>query len=173
MAYNRNINLLGGFAMNQRKLANLLKTVIIGAGSCAAAVYLFILPQVGLNIVEKYPEFDYAFWPWLIFLFGTALPVFAALGCAFRVAVEIGRDNSFSKINAKMLKAIAILAAADTSYFFVGNAVLFALSMNFVAIVLLSLLVVFIGFAVTVACGALSHLILKAAEMREENELTI
>ena len=86
---------------------------------------------------------------------------------------EIGKDNSFSEINAKMLKTIALLAAMDSVYIFVAGGILFALGMSTGIVEVLILFVVFAGVVVTVAAAALSHLVYKAAAMKEENDLSI
>ena len=96
-----------------------------------------------------------------------------SLLCCLRVASEIGRDNSFSYINARMLKRIAALAAFDSAFLFVGSGIFFTFNMCGGGLLLLILVVVFVGVTITVAAAALSHLIYKAAQMAEENELTI
>ena len=72
-----------------------------------------------------------------------------------------------------MLKMIALLAAMDSVYIFVAGGILFALGMSTGIVEVLILFVVFAGVVVTVAAAALSHLVYKAAAMKEENDLTI
>ena len=45
--------------------------------------------------------------------------------------------------------------------------------MNHPGIILYSLIVVFAGVAISVAAATLSHLVLKAAKLQEENDLTV
>ena len=111
--------------------------------------------------------------PWLIFLSLTAIPIYIALFFAWKIFANIGNDNSFCKENAGYLKWISWLAGGDAAYFFLGNIVLMFLNMNHPGIVLYSLIVVFAGTAVSVASAALSHLVLKAALLQEENDLTV
>ena len=159
--------------MAQKNLAKWLKFIILGVGACALFVYSVILPMYGQGAVLKYPEFAYCYKPWLWFLWSTGLPVLAALVLCWRIASNIGRDRSFSLDNARLLKWISWLAAADSGYFFIGNIVMLGLGMSHPGVTLLSFLVVFCGVAVTVAAAALSHLVLKAADLEEQNELTI
>ena len=72
-----------------------------------------------------------------------------------------------------LLKRVADLAAWDTLFFFLGNLTLLLLDMNHPSVLLLSLLVCFAGAAVTVAAVCLSHLVLKAAELQAESDLTV
>ena len=75
--------------------------------------------------------------------------------------------------NARLLKWISWLAAADSAYFFIGNIVLLFMNMSHPGVTLMSLIVVFGGVAITIASAALSHLIVKAADLQEESDLTI
>ena len=159
--------------MTQKALARWLKGIIILVGLCGLVVYFVLLGMFGAGIARQNPEFAYCFWPWLIFLWSTAIPCYCALGFCWRVAWIIGWDRSFSMDNARCLRWVSRLALGDTIWFFGGNLVLLCLNMNHPGVVLLSLIVVAFGIAVTVAAAALSHLVAKAAAMKDENDLTI
>lgn len=155
--------------MNQKNLALWLKLVIIGMAICGLGVYFYLLPVLGDSLSKAYPEFANRYYPWLIFLWVTALPCYAALFFCWRTAVQIGRDNAFSEINAKNLKIISQLAQADVCLFFIGNAVMLALNMSHPGILIASLLIDFAGIAIAVAANALSCLIQNAANIKSEN----
>lgn len=159
--------------MNQLKLSKWLKAVVIGTGICGAIIYFYVLPFWGKDLIISNTEFNVWYWPWLTFLWITAVPCYIVLICGWKIAVEIGKDNSFSRKNANLLKTISVLAATDSVFFFVGNLLLLLLNMNHPGIIILSLFVVFAGIVVTVTSASLSHLVLKAALLREENDLTI
>ncbi len=156
--------------MEQKALAKWLKLVVLGVGLCGLAVYLGVIPGYGLSLRSQYPEFSNRFWPWLIFIWVSGIPCYAALALGWRIAGNIGRDRSFSMENARFLRTVSLLAALDTAYFFL---VLLFLNMSHPGVVLLSLLVVFAGAAAAVAAAALSHLVRKAALLQEENDLTV
>lgn len=159
--------------MSQKSLSKWLKGIIAGMAVCGAIIYLYLIPIWGRDLVEANPEFSNCYIPWLAVLLISSIPCYWGLYFGWRIATEIGKDNSFSKENASYLKNISMLAALDSVYFFMANLVLMVLGMNHPSIFLLSLFVVFAGIAVTVAAAALSHLVKKAADMKEENELTI
>lgn len=159
--------------MNQLKLSKWLKAVIIGTGILGTIIYFYVFPFWGRDIIASNPEFTSWYWPWLIFLWLTSIPCYAALICSWKIAKEIKNDNSFSRKNASLLRLISILASVDSGFLFAGNIVLFLLQMNHPGVVLLAFFVVFAGITVTVTAAALSHLVLKAAILHEENELTI
>lgn len=159
--------------MSQKSLSKWLKGIIAGMAVCGAIIYLYLIPVWGRDLVEANPEFSNCYIPWLAVLLISAIPCYWGLYFGWKISAEIGKDNSFSKENAFYLKNISMLAALDSVYFFGANLVLMLLGMNHPGIFLLSLFVVFAGIAVTVAAAALSHLVKKAADMKEENELTI
>ncbi|MBE7006207.1 MAG: DUF2975 domain-containing protein [Ruminococcaceae bacterium] len=159
--------------MKQKALARWLKAAVIGVALCLAVVYLLIIPDFGKSIAAQNPEFAFCYWPWLIFLWCTALPCIAALILGWGVAGRIGKDRSFCMENARALRAIAFLAAGDAAFFFLGNVVFLFLNMSHPGVVLASLLGVFAGVAVAIAAAALSHLVRKAAELQEQSDYTI
>ncbi len=160
--------------MRQKALSNWLKFIIIGVGICGLVVYLLVVPMLGQTVaVAEDGVFDHLYWPWLVFIWVTALPVYAALAFAWIIAVNIGRDRSFCVENARLLKWISALAAADAAFFFLGNILYLLLGWSHPGVTLLCLLVVFVGVAISVAAAALSHLVMKAAALQEQSELTI
>ena len=159
--------------MKQKKLSSWLKLVIAGMAACGLLVCFVMLPEIGRTIVSGAPEFAGWYRPWLAFLWLTAIPCFAALVFGWKIAGNIGADQSFSRENARLLKWIAWMAAGDAAFFFVGNLIMLLLNMNHPGVALASLLVVFAGAAVAVAAGCLSHLVGKAAALQEQSDLTI
>lgn len=159
--------------MEQKALSKWLKIIIIGVGICGLVGYFLVIPSFGQSLARQYPEFSGRYLPWLIFIWLTAIPCYIALFFGWKIAANIGRDRSFSVENANLLKWISWLAAGDSIYFFAGNVALLLLGMSHPGVVLLSLLVVFAGVAITVAAAALSHLVRKAAALQEESDLTI
>lgn len=159
--------------MKQATLARWLKAVLLCAALGALAVYGFILPALGQGIVAQNPEFFGYYWPWLIFLWATGVPCCIAFVLGWRIASRIGADRSFSQENAADLKWISILAALDSGYFFLGNVVFLLLNMHQPGVLLLALIVVLIGAAISIAAAVLSHLVQKAAGLQEQSDLTI
>jgi len=160
--------------MRQKSLSNWLKFIILGVGVCGLVIYLLVVPMLGKTVMAaENGAFDHLYWPWLVLIWVTGLPVYAALAFGWIIAVNIGRDRSFTVENARLLKWICILAAGDAAFFFLGNLVYLFLNWSHPGIMLLSLVVVFIGVAISVAAAALSHLVMKAALLQEQSDLTI
>ena len=159
--------------MDQKTLSKWLRIIIIGAGICGLIVYFFFIPMYGDEMRTMYPEFAYCFWPWLIFLWLTAIPCYAALVLGWKIAANIGKDRSFSSDNARYLSVVSKLAAADSAFFFIGNVIFMFLGMTHPGILIFSLFIIFIGIAIAVAAAVLSHLVKKASVLQEQSDLTI
>ncbi len=159
--------------MKQQHLSLTLRIIIIVLALIGLVFYLLILPEIGRTMVYNNPEFSHAYYPWLIGLWVSALPCFAVLVFCWLITANIKRDRSFSIENARYMKIISILAGADAVYFFILNITLLMMNMNHPGIVLGSLLVTFIGICICAAAAVLSHLILKAADLQDQSDLTI
>ena len=160
--------------MRQKSLSNWLKFIVVGVGICGLVIYLMVVPMLGQTIAASEDGFyDRLYWPWLLLIWVTALPCYAALAFGWIIAVNIGRDRSFSVENARLLKWISGLAAGDAAFFFVGNILYLLLGWSHPGITLLCLIVVFVGVAISVAAAALSHLVMKAALLQEQSDLTV
>ncbi len=159
--------------MTQKSFSKWLKGIIIGIALCGLVIYGCMIPMFGRDLVDANPEFAYCYEPWLAVLWISAVPCYLVLYNGWRITMEIARDNSFSKENARYLKRICMLALLDSVYFFLANLVMLFLDMNHPGILLGSLFVDFACVAVAVTAAALSHLALKAAKIQQENQLTI
>jgi len=159
--------------MNQKTLSRWLRIIIVGCALCGIVIFGMVVPAMGLSMKLMNPEFAYCFWPWLVFIWLTAIPCYAALVLGWKITGNIRTDRSFSRENARYLSWIAVLAAIDAAFFFLGNVVLLFMNMNHPGIMLAALIVVFSGGAVSVAAAVLSHLANKAAALQEQSDLTI
>ena len=156
-----------------KKLSLTLKLSIGGMALCGLVLYFGAIPIFAVSMRTSYPEFANRFWPWLTFLWGSALPCYGVLFYGWRVAGEIGQGNAFSGENAASLRAVARLAVLDTVYFALGNIILFLLSMSHPGIALGLMAVCVVGVIVAAVADTLSKLIAEAARLREEQDLTI
>ncbi len=159
--------------MTQKSLSKWLKGIILGIIVCGIIIYGFLIPMFGKDLAVENPEFAHCYYPWLVMLWISAIPCCLGLYHGWKITVEIAGDNSFSYENARHLKHICMLALADSAYFFVSNLAFLFLNMSHPAVLLASLFVDFAGVVVAVMAAALSHLVLKAAKIQQENQLTI
>mgnify|MGYP002750632877 FL=1 len=156
--------------MSQKSLSYWLKFVIIIMALCALAVHTAASLMLTVSEAE---EIDKLRMPWLIFLWASAIPILFAVIISWKTAANIGIGNAFCMQNAKHLKNIAICSAVDAAWVLIGETVLLFLNMNHPGIFLFSMVIVAIGVAISVAAACLSYYIKKAADLREQTELTI
>lgn len=159
--------------MTQSNLSKWLRAVIIAAAVCVLLVYLWLLPAALTEILDDIYAGAFLFLPVIVFLELTGVPILIALGIAWCIAGEIGRDNSFSHRNALYMKIIAALALIDVVYFQAGVIFFAFCGVMHPGVFLAVFFLDCFGLAISVCAAALSHLILKAAAIREENDLTV
>lgn len=159
--------------MEQKNLSNWLKCILIGIGILGLFFYTVVIPIFGIDLRTQYPEFSNRFWPWLAFIMVSGIPCFIVLSLSWKIASNIGRNQSFSEVNAKLLKLISGLSAGDAVFFFIGNILLLLFNMSHPSVVLVSFVVVFAGIAVSVTSAVLSYLVKKAAILQDQSDWTI
>lgn len=159
--------------MSQEEIAKWLKVITGGIGMMGVVFFFLFVPMLAGEMKDGYPEAACLYWPGLIYNFVIASVCYAILFCFWTVCCQIGRDNSFSKENAMAFKRISRLAVLFAAIWFAGFACLVALRCLHPAMLLFLIFAMFISFAVAICAAALSHLVLKAYELRQENELTI
>ena len=134
---------------------------------------LYCCPFLGLEMKFMYPEFGYMFWPCLIFVWVTAIPFYIGLYKGWLICGEFAKDNSFCKENVQRLKDISKLALLECILYLVAMIILLVLNLLHPSVLLMTLFIIFVGISVAVVAATLSHLVEKARELKEENDLTI
>ena len=159
--------------MEQRKMVKWLKFLVIFVAICGLILCAVVIPVVGRELSGMSPELGRYFKPWVTFVWVLAIPCFAALIHAWMIFSNIEKDKAFSMENAKHMEKISYLAGADTIALISGNIVLLILNINHPSVFLVFLMIGIIGIGISVAAAVLSHLIQKAANLQNENDLTI
>lgn len=159
--------------MKQKYLSKWLKVITVITGIIIAVIYFIFIPFMGKDLVNISSKIDYEYWPWLILIWITSVPCYIALVLFYRICIEIGNDNSFSEKNAKLLKEISWLAIIDAILFFVGSLGFSLVWGSNILVIAGALMVVFAGLAIGILTAALSHMVLKASRIKDENDLTI
>ena len=160
--------------MKRLGLVRTLKGTILFLAAMTAFFYIVVFPQ-RILLLEEPGRLNYdASWlvtPGLIAFSLSAIPIAIALVLFWQICTEIGRDNSFCHKNASRLSGIGFCALIDTGYCAVGTVTIEILVGS--PIWVTGLMVCTVGLAIALAAFLLSHLVLKAADMKSENDLTI
>ena len=159
--------------MNQQKLSKWLKCITILVTVMLTIILFLVIPASGRDIVCLNSRYSGWYMPWLLFIWVLGIPCYVVLGIFWGICNEIRNDNSFSIKNAKALAIISKLAIVDSFLLFLGIVLFSVFQMMHISILVLGILVVIEGIAISVIAAVLGHLVQKASKMKDENDLTI
>lgn len=158
--------------MKQNEVAGYLKVITVGVTILFASVLAVLLPMMVWDVLE---ETGMLYWGILIFFWISGIPAFGCLWKFWGICVRIGQDRSFTDENARAMRAM--------SHFMLADAVLFAgfLLVDVIAkwywqsfwMLILAVLSIGVSICLSIVCAALSHLIYKASQLQEDQDLTI
>ena len=159
--------------MKQKELSRWMKAIVVLGFICVLFLDAVWVPELGKDLAGNTPELQRMFWPCLIYFWISTIPVMVFMALVWKMATEIGRDNSFCHENAKRLRTCSHLALADVILYLIAGCVFGAMNLLHPALIIAGVIICSIGAAVAVCCAALSHLTRKAADMQAENDLTV
>ena len=159
--------------MGRVGLVRTLKGVVVFIALIVSLFYCFIFPQMIQEMGWQNANLAWLVEPSIAAVSVSVIPMAVALVLFWMICTEIGRDNSFCHKNAKLLCGIGFCALIDTGYCAVGTVTLCFLVQIHVSILLLGITASVAGTAIALAAFLLSHLVLKAADLKSENDLTI
>ncbi len=157
--------------MKRVGLVRTLKGTILFLAAIVAVCYIDIFPHTIREMGRENANVDWLVRPGIVAVSVSVIPIAIALVLFWMICTEIGRDNSFCHKNARWLSAIGFCALIDTAYCAVGTLTLEILVGS--PVWLLGLGACVVGLAIALAAFLLSHLVLKAADLKSENDLTI
>lgn len=155
--------------MNRKKSFGLMKIACAITFVLGVVLFGVVAPMIVLNLPEG-GLFTHSAVPELIYVEAVGALCFLSLWQAWKICREIGRDNSFSRENAKSLKRIARYMAAACAMMAAGAAacVITRNRVLFLAVLGTSIALIFALFA-----QAMAQLIEAGAQLKDENDLTI
>ena len=156
--------------MNRPALARRLRLILIGIALCGLLFYLILLPWL-LSLIL--PDALRICRIHLILFWISGIPCYGVLYHGWHIVRNIAADRSFCRDNAHRLHTVSTLAAIDASYIVLCDLILFLIGGAEGIVLLLSVVIVFIGIAVSTTAAALSHLGLRAAALQELSDLTV
>ena len=160
--------------MKRVGLVRTLKGTILFLAVMAAFFYIAVFPQRIRMLGEPGRlncDVEWLVTPGIIAFSISAIPIAIALVLFWNICTDIGRDNSFCHKNASRLTGIGFCALIDTGYCAVGTVIIEILVGS--PIWVTGLMVCTVGLAIALAAFLLSHLVLKAADLKADNDLTI
>lgn len=159
--------------MKQRGFSLWLKAITLTCTILGLCLCFLLAPMLIENLTAAHAELEDMFYPGMVFVWITAVPFFAALAEVWLICGEIGRDNSFCIKNALRLRTLSGICALECILYLAGILLLLIKGASEPWLFLFFLFVIFICVSAAVGCAMLSHLVRKAADLRQDSELTI
>lgn len=161
--------------MNGKNLCFWMRLSVILLALCGICICVFWYPfsRLLFNSEAGTPDApgEAGLWAHRTLLWVAAIPCFVVLGLAWKVASAIGQDQAFTTLTAKTIRTAARILFVDSMGYLVLNLALLPLGgFLFMGVHFFFILV---GLVISVLAAILSHLVQKAALIREENEGTI
>ena len=159
--------------MSQKTIAKILKIFCMVVAVVGAFFFLIYAPLMVDELATMYPEAAYSKWPGMIGIWVIAVLCYAVLGNFWMICVRIGEDNSFCNENADCMKRMGLLSFVVAVLLTAAMIFLGCLGFLGISYFIVYSLLMCVVCGVGVLCLALAALIRRAAQMKEENDLTI
>lgn len=159
--------------MDQKRIANVLKVFCIFVAAVGALFFFLYIPLVIEEFALMFPEAAFLYLPGILGVWVIAFLCYVALWNFWGICTRIGEDNSFCNENAKAMKCMAVMGFSMTGLIIAAMIYIGILGFLGIAYFMIGFFVACVTTGVGVVCYALSLLIRKAAEIKEENDLTI
>lgn len=159
--------------MKQSEISKWLKGITIAVAIMGVIFFVILVPKLADMILQKYQELAFLYIPGLIYSGLIALLCYILLFQFWKVSCEIGKDNSFSLENARAFKIMSRISIALACVWFIALVVMSVFGWIRTGALLVFIFAVLCNVILSIITAALSHLIWKAYEMKQENELTI
>ncbi len=156
--------------MNRRKSLGRMKLACMVTLALGAALFLGVAPKV---VAELDGPGTGRMWIDLIYVWAVGALCFASLWEAWRICGEIGRDNSFSRKNARSLRRISRYMAAACGLMAIGFALCLCTGLHAAPVPGLAALGTCIALVFALFASAMAELIEAGAALKDENDLTI
>ncbi len=151
----------------------LLKAVLIISTIAILSIVFWGVPQYMQHVVYVRPSLSVWIWPMQLYAGLLTVPVLLAITLLWRVFTTVATGEAFSMLNAIRFERIKWLAAGDLLLVLILAAFLI-LSGVIPAFILLCLLAaIYIGVVAVIVFHVLGALVRNAAQIKQENELTI
>ena len=159
--------------MNRKKILNRLKVACVIAGVLGLGLFGGAAPWVVGQLPSGRGGADTVmYWVDLGYIWLVGALSFASLWEAWKICVQIGRDNSFSMQNVVSLRRISRWMAVACGLMTLGLVIFLLGVRNWMVLGLIGLGIC-ISLIFSLFASALAELIRMGAELKDENDLTI
>lgn len=150
-----------------------MKLATIAMAAIGLVIAVVLIPAVAQAMLFAYPQYQRWYWPCMIYAWAVLVPGFCGLWEFWKICAQIGRDNSFSRENARSLFRICALALTMAALLAAGAIALCALHAGQPGLLLLLAGAAAACAIVALLACALGQLVRRAAVLQSESDLTI
>lgn len=159
--------------MKHKELSVWLKLIIVFCGIFGLLFCIYIAPETGREMLLGSKNLEGLYNPFIAFIWITGIPFFMALVLGWQICSDIGFDQAFTVKNAGRLKIISVLSMVEGVLYIGALLYLFVVGSYHTNILIVMLLILFFSVVISIFTSLLSHLVRKASEIKEDNDLTI
>ena len=166
--------------MKQKELSIWLKGIVIVCAGFGAVMAAVLMPQFALYISYEYPIMDNIMPYWNLFIALTGIIFYIGLLYIWFICNDIAADNSFSIENSKRLKVLSRLALLEALLYMIACVIFAGISISTSSLIAtdmwvlaIGIFVIFVAIIITIVMASLSHLVEKAAILKEDSDLTV
>ena len=159
--------------MSQKTLSIWLRVIAGFIAVAGGLVFLAAVPSVIDDLALTTPSHAAIAAFAKAAVFAAVIPFLLAVTEFYLICMRIGQDRSFSLQNIRALRMIGYMAIIDTAIIFAVFILLAAASVISATAILVSIVIMLLGVLIAVAAFTLSHLVLKAYRLKEDNDLTV
>ncbi len=151
-----------------------LKIVLILMALGVLVLFVFWLPEIGSKKASADPEIAYLQYPFLIYIYASSVPFFAALYQAFKLLNYIDENKGFSELSVKALKNIKYCAITIVALLSIGILyVSFFVEGDKANILNLGLIITFATSVIVTFAAVLQKLVQNGLDIKSENDLMV
>jgi hypothetical protein len=160
----------------KRTSTHFLRIAIIGIGLIALIFGIFLVPTLGSDIVDAFPNLAYIHFPIMIGMYAAAIPFYIILYQGFKLLRHIDANTAFSELSIRALRTIKRGAVAIGIIYLALVPILFypiAEADDAPGLIIVGMVIAAIPFVFAVFSSVLEKLLQNAIEFKHENELTV
>lgn len=154
-------------------MSMMLKGIDLTIGFMGTVFLVWIIPMLADEFRIIYVDAAYLYYPGICFFWVIGILGYISLYQFWKICVEIGKDNSFSKENIKSLNIISMLGIIAAILWFLAIVFLVFLKLFCVNLFIILGMMLFASLCISIVAIVLAHLVEKAYLLKVENELTI
>lgn len=163
---------MGGDIMNKWLIGTLRASLTV-ISIMILALSVFWLPYMARMTVEVNPEFAYLKYPILVGMYCTCIPFYIGVVHTFKLLNLINKDIAFTEEACKSLRIIIFSAIGVFVLYIIGIMYLGVVNALHPGILIMGFVIMLASLIIAVFAGVLKALLMKAIEIKNDNELTI